>query len=119
MSTRSLRHGLFAIAFLVALMAPLLDLAVDLLPDPPLVENRRPAPLPAASALLDDPVGTVRAAAAAFRDRFGGRADRMTTGFPGEAGPRKGADRTIAGSSRRAPRRIVWRAAGRQASGSG
>lgn len=80
MSTRNLRHGLFAIAFLVALLAPLLDLAIDLLPDPPLVENRRPAPLPAASALLDDPVGTVRAAAAAFRDRFGGRA-ALVTGY--------------------------------------
>lgn len=40
-------------------------------------------------------------------------------GFPGAAGPRKGADQTVAGLFRRAPQRIVLRAADRKRSGPG
>jgi hypothetical protein len=40
-------------------------------------------------------------------------------GFPGAAGPRKGADQTAAGLFRRAPQRIVLRAADRKRSGPG
>lgn len=43
----------------------------------------------------------------------------MMKGYPGEAGPRKGADQTIAGLIRRAPQRIVLRVAGRKGSGPG
>ena len=43
----------------------------------------------------------------------------MMKGFPGAAGPRKGADQTVAGLFRRAPQRIVLRAADRKRSGPG
>ena len=52
-------------------------------------------------------------------DGFGRCPDRMTKGFPGEAGPRKGPGQTAAGSFRRTPRRSVLRAADRQKSGPG
>ena len=43
----------------------------------------------------------------------------MMKGFSGEAGPRKGADQTIAGLFRRASQRIILRPADRERSGPG
>lgn len=52
-------------------------------------------------------------------DCFGRDPEEMMKGFPGAAGPRKGADQTVAGLFRRAPQRIVLRAADRKRSGPG
>ena len=47
-----------------------------------------------------DPIGRKCSPSLRKSDCFGRGSDKMMKGFPGEAGPRKGADRTIAGSVR-------------------
>ncbi|MGL3823539.1 hypothetical protein [Sphingopyxis sp. R3-92] len=63
--------------------------------------------------------GTGNAVHRLDRECFGRRNEKMMKGFPGAAGPRKGADQTVAGLFRIEPRYFVLRIADRKRSGPG
>jgi len=66
-----------------------------------------------------DPIGQEMQSIALKSGCFDRSSDKMMKGFPGAAGPRKGADQTVAGLFRCLPRRLVWRTADRKRSGPG
>src|SRR3546814_12006854 len=66
-----------------------------------------------------DPIGQEMQSIALKSGCFDRSSDKMMKGFPGAAGPRKGADQTGAGVFRLLPRRLVWRTAERKRSGKG